>query len=858
MKSTEDAGILMNGCNQWLDGLRSAWSCRLLLAGLLIGVCASDAGAEDEAARSPFVAGFERFGRHDELDSNVAGALLVRELSCTACHDSSVESFAAKRGPKLNAAARRLQQDWVVRYLDAPHRVKPGTTMPDVLAHLPASEKAEVLDALVAFLSTQQAAFPTLVANGGSPLRNEFWNKGDLAHGKKLYHEVGCVACHAPDADYEVGEVEESAIDRLMEELDPEELAELGLSGAARRVESIPLGELDQKYTRRSLAHFLHDPHRDRPASRMPKLNLTPTESADIAEYLLREQVAREQAFSIEPNADKALIETGRQFFVSMGCVNCHEASSVAVKPASSTKPMRAKPLKALDVTASASCFELSSGAKLSSEFSAHYPLDAMQVDAIKDALSDVLTEQDDAHLAVDQTLLSMNCYACHERAELGGVGRYRKAYFETVRQIDLGDEGRLPPSLSDVGKKLTTPWLKRVLAGEKATRLRSHMTIRMPVFSHPSVAELSDAITRADEPDTASEQEVFGKLNAKTLADRAAIGRQLMDVGCIQCHAFEHDALPGVVGVDLSGVPGRVYPSWFRDFVMDPGRLKQRTRMPTFFPDGKAQDPNLLDGDPVQQIGAMWSYLKHIKQQGVPEKIAEARSANYELKPSDHPIVLRTFMKQAGTHAIAVGFPSGTHFAFDAQRPNLVLGWKQQFVDARSTWFERFAPAIDPLGESTTELSRGFAIVSKEPGKQELADDETFQGDSRFSGYRLDSNRVPTFVYQFGDLKIEDTIRSDSETGLHRVLHFETSERDHADSSQPVANESTRRLYFRALVGKTIAKTSPTAWRRQDGLVLTLVGNGASEGEVITQAGTSQLLLPIHGKTQVEVNYQW
>src|SRR5690606_32158598 len=130
------------------------------------------------------------------------------------------------------------------------------------------------------------------------------------------------------------------------------------------------------------------------------------------------------------------------------------------------------------------------------------------------------------------------------------------------------------------VGKKLTTRWLKRVLAGDNATRLRPHMTIRMPVFSHPSVAALSEAFARADEPDTASEQEVFGNIDDKTLADHAPIGRQMMEVGCIQCHAFQGDELPGVVGVDLSGVPGRVYPSWFRDFIMDPASVKQRTRM--------------------------------------------------------------------------------------------------------------------------------------------------------------------------------------------------------------------------------------------------------------------------------------
>jgi len=74
---------------------------------------------------------------------------------------------------------------------------------------------------------------------------------------------------------------------------------------------------------------------------------------------------------------------------------------------------------------------------------------------------------------------------------------------------------------------------------------------------------------------------------------------------------------------------------------------------MPSFFPDGKSQRPDLLDGDVDRQIASMWAYLNSKEAFELPEKIKEARARNYELQPTDKPIVLRSFMKNAGTHAI-------------------------------------------------------------------------------------------------------------------------------------------------------------------------------------------------------------
>ena len=97
--------------------------------------------------------------------------------------------------------------------------------------------------------------------------------------------------------------------------------------------------------------------------------------------------------------------------------------------------------------------------------------------------------------------------------------------------------------------------------------------------------------------------------------------GHELSGTGCVECHLYRGESLPGVVGLDLAGITSRVRPEWFHDFVLDPGALKSRTRMPTFFPDGKSNRPDLLEGDVEKQIASLWFYLKDLTNQPLPGK---------------------------------------------------------------------------------------------------------------------------------------------------------------------------------------------------------------------------------------------
>ena len=753
----------------------------------------------------PFVAGFDRFYHETERDQPFGGTLLISELSCTACHASDLPQLTPKRGPRLDAAGLRMQRDWMRRYITDPHAVKPGTTMPHVILRDSPAETNRVVQSIVAFLSTQRKPFPELVSTAGNPIAFEFWIKGDRDRGRKLYHKVGCVACHEPDADVDIGSQRTSELETLLKQLDPDEIRELGLEHAARPVHSVPHGDLAAKYTRESLTYFLLDPSETRPSGRMPSLKLKPDEAADIASYLLREQ---EQAAQAAPNeTNETLIEEGRRAFVESRCVNCHD-----VTPELSLRS--AKPLIQLDMRADRSCVShLADGLPF-------FATNDEQSAALRLAVEGIIAKDVRAHeptsaQALHLQMLQLNCYACHERNKQGGVGPRRRDYFETVGHVDLGDEGRLPPPLEGIGRKLTTTWFGKIFAGDGD--IRPHMLIRMPKFPATTVAPLPIAFANTDAIDTTSQE----LPNTKELSDA---GRSLLDVGCVQCHPLRGEQLPGVVGVDLAGIGTRVQSQWFRDFLFNPAQLKSRTRMPTFFPNGRSGVKTILDGDVEQQIQAMWSYLNDIDGQPLPEKLVTSKVHNFELVPNDRPLILRTFMKTAGPHAIAVGFPHRLHIAFDAEAVRVAQAWRGRFLDAHGTWFDRFTPPAMPLSKDVVTFPPGmpFALLDSPGAKWPAGVGE--QAGYRFGGYRLDAGGIPSFLYELGPFDIEDrfeptphksltrrwTIRrrqANAEQTLWLRASVSSNERDESGKPFPFVKE----LKIVVDDGTTLAMTLPT-----------------------------------------------
>ena len=221
---------------------------------LLVGVAVTALAADAASAAGPLVAGFERFGRPatDAPGRVEAGLLLLGELGCINCHaagDSATAHVATKTGPVLDDVGRRLAPEWLVRYVRDPHAVKPGTTMPDLLAGLPDAERDRTATALAHFL----------VSTGpfdASAFKDA--EKANPREGLAVYERAGCAACHGSRR-----------------------------TGSAPLADQVPLVDIDVKWSPRSLEAFLANPLAVRPSGRMPSLPLKDQDRRHVAAALL-------------------------------------------------------------------------------------------------------------------------------------------------------------------------------------------------------------------------------------------------------------------------------------------------------------------------------------------------------------------------------------------------------------------------------------------------------------------------------------------------------------------------------------------------------------------------------------------
>ena len=125
--------------------------------------------------------------RNHPLDKAEHGHVLAEELNCAACHDGVVQG-KMKGAPDLIEVGSRVSRAYLELYLNDPQTVHPGTTMPDVLGSLEEVEKKKVSASIAAYLGT-------LTRTEG---KEEAVVVGNGKQGREVYHQVGCVACHAP------------------------------------------------------------------------------------------------------------------------------------------------------------------------------------------------------------------------------------------------------------------------------------------------------------------------------------------------------------------------------------------------------------------------------------------------------------------------------------------------------------------------------------------------------------------------------------------------------------------------------------------------------------------------------------
>jgi len=466
---------------------------------------------------------------------------------------------------------------------------------------------------------------------------------------------------------------------------------------------------------------------------------------------------------------DDGRAERGRDRFVELGCAACHEQPEA-----------RARPLERCDPNSSSGCLSERGGAR--------FGWSAAQREAVRGFLAELgsLAPEDDEGRA-RRALAANRCYSCHRRDDLGGPHPDRLGYFFAIEDVDLGDEGRIPPLLDAVGAKLHPGWLREVL--QESGSVRPYLATRMPQFDPAAMEELQATLMRADREEDPPQPLPFS--TEAMLAGRRLVGTE--GLGCIQCHTFKGYRSLGIPAVDLATVKQRVRYPWFRKLLADPIGLGMNTRMPEFWIDGESPVKDVLGGDVNAQIDAVWNYLSLGSSMPLPPGLDVPDSAyELELAAGDPPRLVGVFMEGLSPRVVAVGTAAHVHYAFDVENSRLAKVWRGRFFNARGTWEGRAGMLESPPSDDVLDLPEGppFAVLDDPAGEWPHTVGRRPRLQPRGRSY--DPERRPIFRYALGEIEIEEVHETRFEEGDGVLLR-----RFRLSAPAPPEN-----LYFRSTDG--------------------------------------------------------
>jgi mono/diheme cytochrome c family protein len=749
---------------------------------------------QEDLWSSPVLVGLH--GKHP-LGERQVGELLIGELRCGACHkDKLPRVLKMKDSPDLSEVGSRISPNYLQRFIANPLEVQSGVMMPDMLVGHSPGKRKEIAEAIAHFL-TERSPRPVSAVGVG---------QGDFATGRKLFHDIGCIACHSPRNEQE------------------KEVEGLGLSSLAHVIE---------KYSQVSLTEFLFDPHLTRPSGRMPDMKLSKDESSDLAAYLLGKKV-----YPFKPlRISKELVTKGQKYFREFNCAACHSLEGETANGITSSLD---------EVNAEKGC--LAKRPKKAPD----YDLSDSQRKAITKVLAGPRRKPSvEEEIAV--SLTAFNCIACHSRDDYGGPSKAFLPYLHTSEE-GLGNEARIPPPLTLAGAKLKPQWIRKVMFdGESA---RPYMHTRMPKFKEDNLIHLPEMLAKVDKVESIT----FVEPKRQDRGKIRSAGHQLIGdkgLNCITCHNFNGKDSPGFKGIDLLTSYERLQPSWFYRFMLNPANSRPGIVMPNYWAGGKGARKDILEGKTDAQIQAIWHYLSYGQGAPTPSGI---HSPGSFLEVGEAVRTYRGRSRIAGYRGIAVGFPGGLNYAFNAETGTLSGLWRGEFVSVG--WGGQGAGNFNPKSRAISlaqDLSFHALPGPENPwpllpvmNKENPVNPDPLYPKNlgyQFLGYSLNEDFVPTFSYRIGEVLIEDmslSVAKEDKVLLKRVLEMEVDE--------------PQTIHFRALVGK-IDKVSETIYKTPD-LRLNLHANAATPNALRplgSDKSSFELLLNLDlpkGKSQLRLDY--
>ena len=628
-----------------------------------------------------------------------AGRAVLDRYGCARCHSMPGVFSHRRPGPPLSLAAE-IEPGYLGRWLADPQALRPGTPMPAV--SMTAEDSEQTVAAIAAYLQTvddvdesrgSTPQWPKLTVKpearrGGGRVRyfpgdpqQPFDQAGmmrgagrlgvppqppvllppipsdvdvlssadrheQIARGRARFVELGCGACHAPEAP---------------EDVNP------SLAPA--------LADVGAKWPEARLRQFVTSPIDFHPEGQMPDFAIKPIDAERLAKYLSTFDGSTESPSSPESKTkpDAQLVARGKQLVEQHGCTACHDLPGVEL-PADFAAPLGSGSSLAsgcLGVNATASAerlsprFSLPLGDRVALvEFLARRP----------EAPSPVSVHDRPARTVRD----TLQCFRCHVRNGTGSEGMSRALRRRLEKEVSLDQVALTPPELSGVGSRLRREWLLTTLAGDPPSP-RPWLKVRMPRFaiSQEQREAIADYLASADAIPGLKAPRPHGL----PAALEATAGALLSPSGfsCVNCHYV--GSMPSsseTSAPDLTMITDRVDRHWFHRWVSNPARIIPSTPMPAF----NVPAAEIADEDLLVQKEAVWQFLKHADRKSIRKTLAEGTTAVEVAGLRPAVVQGRVEGFAPVVRGIALGFSNGNSVLFDFDRVAWRGHWKGGFLN--------------------------------------------------------------------------------------------------------------------------------------------------------------------------------
>ncbi len=261
------------------------------------------------------------------VDLKVANSKLDARLQQLDFQSHSLMQDQKKVGPNLKDVRLKLNKNWIPVWLKKPSDFRPTTKMPNFR-----------------LTDHQIQAISAYIWQSGFTDELPKHKPGNAAHGKELFEERGCLACHSiGEGDQMQGGTFAANLTRVGEKANYDYLVRWIHNARQRTRPYCPYEKKDiglEDYAKKGLPYVFDLDHSKCPndghelqvqnMTVMPSLRLSPEDAEDIATYLMTQKKQDPSSYAAAPFMDDpTLKEEGKKWVRFYGCGGCHEISGM-------------------------------------------------------------------------------------------------------------------------------------------------------------------------------------------------------------------------------------------------------------------------------------------------------------------------------------------------------------------------------------------------------------------------------------------------------------------------------------------------------------------------------------------------